>query len=311
MPVLVKINKDIDYRARSETRANLHRLRKELAPACADLEKAIALAPPGHASAQLLQDLLDLGKLLDQGGEHQQALQRFDQLVALAPGHGEAHRLRAEILLKLNRHVEAGQALDRHLAVSRQPTAKVCVARALIHLESRQHAAAVDLFTWALRLEPHDVRTRASRGWTFLMMDAAKPALDDFHACLMRDADDTDALIGRGLARVRLKQVAEAVQDSEAAEKTGPRTTRHRYNLACLYAQVAGRLGAVPPSRSSLAGDVYLERSLLHLRAAVELTPADRRAAFWRDVANDPYLVPLRRLPAFEALTAQYRPPNG
>src|SRR5207302_13638 len=84
--------------------------------------------------------------------------------------------------------------------------------------------------------------TRALRGWAYLLQDAARPALEDFEAVLAKDAQNADALAGRGNAQARLRHVKEALTDAEAALKIGPSTDRLLYNVACIYSLTIAHL---------------------------------------------------------------------
>ena len=82
-----------------------------------------------------------------------------------------------------------------------------------------------------------------------------------------------------------------------------------RQNAARIFAQ-AGRLDVDPVSRSRLPTSTraeYQDRALLLLRQALDLTPREQRASFWRDyIQPDSALNPIRRSPGFEQLAIEY-----
>jgi tetratricopeptide (TPR) repeat protein len=60
----------------------------------------------------------DQGKAHCEAGEFAQALIAFDQAIALAPKHCQAHNHRGNVLCQLNRYAEALAAYDRATALS-------------------------------------------------------------------------------------------------------------------------------------------------------------------------------------------------
>lgn len=303
-----------------ESRARLHLARADLAAAEADFDKAIALAP---RSARLANIHLELAKLLHRQRHYDRALANYDSALELDPKHALAQRMRAETLLALNRPKEAGQALDRFFSLidatgdgraasgeGRKMLAEAYQARGLIHAQFRQYSQALEKYTLALHVQPEEIQTRLFRGWTYLLMDAAILAREDFQAFLERFPGHPEALCGRGRARVRLRQLAEALADAQTAEKQGPLTDRLHYHLACLYAQLALHLEADSKNAPLLHARAlqHHQQSMEHLRQTLELLPPERRSLFWRDqVQVDPALAGVRRTSAFAALAAQYK----
>jgi tetratricopeptide (TPR) repeat protein len=297
-----------------ESRARLHLLRKHRAAARADFEEAIAREPKGSKSDRLVNNLVELGRLLHRKHDYSAALTRYDRALRLNPDFVLTQRFRAESLLALNRPQEAGEALDRYLAVSREAAAEVYQARGLIYAGTGKLPAAIEMYTLALRQNDEDTVTRCYRGWTYLLTDAVRLALRDFEACLRADPTNADALAGRGNARIRLKQMDEALADAKAAEKHGPLTDRLLYNLTRIYAQVVGqleaegrraRLGLAREAAERLA--VYKETALDCLRRTLEKLPKEKQPAFWRkQVETDPAFTALRRESEYLELAARY-----
>jgi tetratricopeptide (TPR) repeat protein/tRNA A-37 threonylcarbamoyl transferase component Bud32 len=278
------------------TRAQLHARCGDRAAARRDFQQAIAHEPKGSRSERLVSAYVELGHLQHQDGADEQALAALDAAVRVRPDYAPAHRQRAETLLALGRHREAGGELDRYLRDHGEPTADVYLARGLIHAALREYAEAVDAYGRALALRT-DAQTLTDRGWAYLKLDAPRPALADFQAALRLDPAGPDALCGRAHAEVRLGQVRAAVADAEAALARGPRKPRLLVSAACVYALAVGWLEAQPAGSTS-AGSVYVyqERAVELLRAALELVPAAQRKDFWSStIEKEPDLVPLRR----------------
>jgi tetratricopeptide (TPR) repeat protein len=341
-----------------ESRAKLHLLRRDRAAARADFERAIAREPKESQSLRLVNDLVELGRLLHQEGKYPEALARYDRALQARPGFVVAERFRAETLLKLGRPGEAGRALDRYLQAKEttQPPVEVYRARGLIHAEAGELPAAIEVYTRALGQYPEDTTTRCLRGWLYLVTDAVRLARKDFEECVRRDPASGDALAGRGTARIRLRQLLgptadaelrqklldeaaadaraarqwqpvtvaelrqklldEATADAEAAERQGPVTDRLLYNIARIHAHAAAQLDAEARTgrdqRASRRCTLHRERTLDYLRRALEMVPAERRAAFWRDqVQADPALQGIRQgVPYYELEKRYGRPPS-
>ena len=80
------------------------------------------------------------------------------------------------------------------------------------------------------------------------------------------------------------------------------------YSAARILAQAADHAKPVPRSRKPSGStdiQVYQDRALMLLGQAVERTPPEARAAFWRDVVrSDRVFASLRRLPAYARIAA-------
>ena len=206
------------------SRALLFSSRKDLpadrrAAAIADLDEAIRLQPKDSPEAAV--DHVERARLLFGGGRHEDALAACDTAIRLVPDHPEAHRLRISCLLAQNRYPEVLSSCKSYLA-REKPTVEILEMSGLARLAAEDHAGAIDDFTRALGLRPEPsvaarVRLLNRRGWAHHFTDAPRLALSDFEASLALEKDQSDALGGRGLARIRLGQWRPAVADAEAA----------------------------------------------------------------------------------------------
>jgi tetratricopeptide (TPR) repeat protein len=319
-----------------ESRARLQLQRGERLLARKNLEEAVRLEPDRSRSLRLVNNLVDLGRLLDREQKYTEALAQYDRALRLRPDFVLAQRFRAETLLSMDRIKEAGVALDDYLKVTPHPRPEVYKARGLIYAGAGGNSLfeAIEMYTLALRQDPHDLETRCLRGWAHLMTDGLRLALRDFEDCLHDDASrdeqnarhKADALAGRGNARirlrgvatdpdVRLKLLAEAVADAEAAQKQGQASDRLLYNIACIYAQAATQLEAeAKTGRDRLLGQrqVYFEeKALLFLGRVMEDLPEGRRKAFWsKTVESDPALAGIRRGRGYFQLAQRFGRPQ-
>ena len=196
-------------------RARAYIERKDRRSARADFETVVALGPGRGLEDHYVGTLVQLGYEKHRAGEYQAALADFETALCERPDYHEAHRQRADTLLKLGRYVEAGESLDRYWQKG-QPSFEVYLARGMIHARMGQHSAAIDWYNLALQRK-HDPRVLTQRGWAYLYMDSPKLALADFEAALANGKDTFDARCGRGTAHARLGHVTEAVEDAEAA----------------------------------------------------------------------------------------------
>ena len=175
------------------------------------------------------------------------------------------------------------------------------------------------MYTLALRQTPTDQALRCQRGWQYLLSDAVHLGLEDFQACLSLDELNLHALIGRGNARIRLKQLDGAVADAEAADRLATQqaaqaTDRLLYNHARLYAQIAGHLQVQPrtgkPSTDQATAQrlaASRQKAFDYLIRALEKMPPEQRSAFWRDqIQSDPALAAVRSGYLYVKLAAQY-----
>lgn len=305
-----------DFAALYESRARLHLLRKDRVSARADFERAIALEPRGSKSDQLVGNLVAVGRLLHRERKYAPALVAFDRALKLRPDFVLTQRFRAETLLALKKIPEAGRALDDYLAVTRDPPADVYQARGLIHAGAGQQPAAIDMYSAALRLDPRDTKTRGYRGWTYLSTDAPRLALADFEVWLGEAPASAEALIGRGSARIRLKQLDGAVADAAAAEKQGPLKGSLSYSLACIYSQAAAQtedeLRPAKDPRGTRQAAQYEQKAIRCLRLAMGEILAERRSGFWREqVLTDPALTMLRRGKMFAQMAKEFGQPGS
>ncbi len=294
-----------------QERGRLHLLLGESAKARADLARAIVLAP--SATAALAGDLIELGRLLHQSGEHRTAVDVFDAVLKLRPDQFIAHRLRAEPLLALNRHADAGQALDRYLELVPKPDAhkrdelhrlsETYKARGLIHARANDFRSAIASYTQGLQIES-DADLLVLRGWAYLVEGAPMLALADFEDTLGKEPAQGEALIGRADARIKLGDPERALRDVEAGLASCKHTSRLLYNAARVHAQVVSRGGR---TRADIV-EQSRRRSIELLQQALARVPANERAAFWRNcVEKDSALAALAHLPEIVRLSSEIK----
>ncbi len=135
---------------------------------------------------------------------------------------------------------------------------------------------------------------------------------------MLDDRTNLDALIGRGNARARLKELAGALLDAQAVERQAAEqaialTDRQLYNMARIYAQAAALVPvtggpAVPGlTLSATQPAVLKENALDYLDRALKKLPEAKRPPFWRNqVHADPAFTALRSTGRYLQLTLRY-----
>jgi eukaryotic-like serine/threonine-protein kinase len=236
-----------------ENRARLNLLRADRAAAAADFESALekTKADAGRRAGLLV----ELGKLRHGAATFESALDCYDRAIALEPAFVLAHRLKAETLLALERPTEAAESLDRVLALDKSPRADVFQARGLLYAGIRKYPKAIEMYTQALQRDPGDRKIRLLRGWTYLLVEAAPLAGDDFDICLKARPDDPDPRVGRGRALAKLAATKEALADAMKAEANPALTDRVSLFPACVERRRSGSARGVSGPRAPASDD--------------------------------------------------------
>jgi tetratricopeptide (TPR) repeat protein len=249
-------------------RGRLHAEMGDRTAARRDFEQVIAKEPTGSKSERALTARVELAHLRSLAGEHAAALADCEAVLKADANFVEAYRQRAEALLALGRHQEAGATLDQYLKVGGRPTAAVYQTRGLLHASRQDYRAAVAVYSRALELEP-DARTLSYRGWAYLKQEVVQPALDDFDDALKRNPQDADALSGRGAALVlrgRAADVAKATASVEESLRSEPKTFGRLMACARIYSRAAELLKAQPQQGNDPQVTRYAQRALALLR---------------------------------------------
>ena len=281
---------------------------QRLAAALADLDEAIKLDPEnGDVKAS---DHVERARLFFGGARFDEAIAACLAATAIVPDQPEAHQLRISSLLALKRYDEVLSSCNAFLAVEK-PTVEVLEIRGLARLARQNYSGAIDDYAQALGLRPaQDAETRTrllnKRGWAYHFADAPRLARADFEASLKLDRDQSDALAGRGLARIRLGEWRPAIADAEASIRLAasaspaardPEASRQAlFNAARIYAQaVEFAAGEVSREGERAVSQYrhYRTRALDLLDQALKGVTSEERNRF----LSDPALKPLRLAP--------------
>ena len=275
--------------------------------ALADLAEAARREPPGTRAAA--SDHARRGQLLIRAGRPADALEAGDAALAIAPDLPAAQLVRAAALLERKEYEEVIRTCAAATA-SGPPSPELLELRALARVGRGDFAGAVEDDTAALAARPaRPARLHAYRGAAYLLANSPELALRDYERVSQLDPADPDGPAGRGAALVGLRRPREAVAAAEASLRLGEPSAKTLYRAARTFAQAAAQLAPAPSrgdARAARDALIYESRALVLLRRALEATPADRRAAFRRDVlAADDAFALLRRRPQFARLAGR------
>jgi tetratricopeptide (TPR) repeat protein len=213
-------------------------------------------------------------------------------------------RWKAVSLLKLGRYPEAAAAFDRYAAVERTPGADFYRLRGEARVALGAFLGAVNDYGEALHQEAEpDAALFTHRGWAYSLLESWKPALGDFEAALRLDRNQTDAYVGRGLARVMQGDYRAGVADAEEALRRGPTTPEMMHNVACTLALASARADHDAAADGKRLAADWRTRAVEVVGKALGMVPAAERRRFWREqVWPDRALDPLRSEAAFKEL---------
>jgi tetratricopeptide (TPR) repeat protein len=292
------------------SRARLHSSRPDATPdqraaALRDLDAAIRLE--SENPAQKAKDHVERARLCFGGTQFSEALEACTEALKLVPDEPSAQQLKISTLMAMKRFDQVMDSCDAYLA-REKPTVEILEIRGLARVARRNRSGAISDYTQALELRADlDAATRTRllnhRGWAYQFADAPRLAFEDFEASLKLDKDQSDALGGRGLARIRLGEWRLAIADAESAVRlvnampigdAGAETRlRAHLNAARIYAQAvefSAELVSRQGERAVALYRSYRARALGLLRQALSEVPAADRAG----LLADPALQPLR-----------------
>jgi serine/threonine protein kinase/regulator of sirC expression with transglutaminase-like and TPR domain len=295
------------------TRSLIFAPRRHLTPAqqeraLRDLEEAIRREPDAALKAS---DHVWRARLFLGGGQPDLSLAASDAALQLMPEDPQAHRVRVAALMELKRYEAVLVSADAYVARG-QPVAPILEIRGLARVQLRDFSGAIADYSRALELQPESEPVGRSRllnlrGWAYHFADAPKLALADFEQSLHLEPNQSDALGGRGLARIRLGQWRAAVADAEAAlrqvraanagstiEDTQANDVQALSNATRIYA-LAVEFAAQDVSRDGEKAVTlyrrYRTRAVELLDAVLQRVPDPERR---KEMLADPSLRPLR-----------------
>lgn len=262
----------------------IYRQQNRIDDALASFDEATRLAPQAPGPYQ------NRGEIYRQQGEFDKALIQFNEVLKLQPGvlltllHRaeaysasgrypealsdidvvlerqplvDAHRLRAEILAKMNRLEEAIEEMERIVAaIPDQP--KVKMQLALYYLVGKRPSKAIEAYTELLEQDPGNFAALQARGDAHLNIGQHAEAIADFTEAL--ELEPTDTTLLNNLAWVLATSPEDELRNGEqalklatqASEQTEYKTPHILSTLAAAYAEMGDFESAVKWSQKSV-----------------------------------------------------------
>jgi tetratricopeptide (TPR) repeat protein len=247
----------------------IHRQQNQIEEALASFDKATELAPQAPAPYQ------NRGEIYRKMGEFEKSIAAFNEVLKLQPGvlltllhrsdaymaNGQldealadveiilekqpivtAHRLRAEILTKLDRMDEAIEEIEQ-VASAMPDQADLKMQLALYYLVDKQMDNAIRVYSDVLDLQPGHFNALQARGDAYLNMGKHAEAIVDFNRALKLKPEDTTLL--NNLAWVLATSPEDALRDgkravqlaTQACELSEYKTPHILSTLAAAYAE--------------------------------------------------------------------------
>jgi tetratricopeptide (TPR) repeat protein len=176
----------------------------------------------------------NLGNLLEDTQRVAEALNCFEQAVALDANYADGHYNRARLLLALGKTADAGAAAARAAASSTQPTAALLQLQSQIHAELNALPQALQAIDEALQLAPDKPALVHNKATLLQRSHRYAEALQAHDRALMLGLDVADAHYNRGNTLQSLGRLAEAQLEYRVALQKQPLHELALYDLARL-----------------------------------------------------------------------------
>jgi tetratricopeptide (TPR) repeat protein len=164
------------------------------------------------------------GKAHRQLGEYQQAIDDFNQAIALDPEYTWAYVSRGTAYRLLEKYQQAIDDFNQAVALDSE-YAWAYASRGIAYRLLDEYQRAIDDFTCALTLKPNYAWVSILRGEAYLRTKQYKQAIDDFNYALSLDSQAVEVYCLRGIARVNLQEYRGAIDDFDHALKLDPSST--------------------------------------------------------------------------------------
>jgi predicted O-linked N-acetylglucosamine transferase (SPINDLY family) len=174
------------------------------------LRRAVLLDPQSAAA------LCDLGIVLAALQRQDEALARFDSLIAIKPDFADAHFSRGNLLSGLRRFAEAVASFDKAIAIDPHHANAWYNKGHALH-ELGRLADAIACYDGVLTVKPAHVPALVNRGAAFKDLRQAERAIADFDLALAIDPNQTASWINRGEAMIVLNRLGEALASFDRA----------------------------------------------------------------------------------------------
>eukprot|EP00752_Nemacystus_decipiens_P019541 g17597.t1 len=158
-----------------------------------DFNQALALNP------NFYQALANRALVHRELGNQSQALADYTAAIAANPAYDAAYVGRGNIYREAGRFQEAMADYERAILLN-SSDARAYYNRALIFQAQNNHILAIEDLTTAIGFNPNATEPYMARGLSYLSQRDFGAAIEDFDAVLGRDSRNVDAWINRGIA---------------------------------------------------------------------------------------------------------------
>ncbi len=221
-----------------------------------------ALAAVPRTYTDVYESMSNLGLLLGQKGEHDEALRWLTDAIALAPRKTGAPYNLGSLYFSLGRYHEATAPLRLALSDPKQgDAASDLLVRALLSLGKTNDALALAQQQVAAR--PRSLLLRLSHAQALAATGKLDAALAEYQAVLAQDSAFPSARTQLGILFFATRRPADARRELALAVSQNPRDATARSTLAEVLLQSGEPDAAIP-----------------HFEAALQLAPSDRKSRY-------------------------------
>jgi Tfp pilus assembly protein PilF len=167
---------------------------------------------------------------LHQAGELTQALQLYEQVIALQPKHFDALHLAGVASLQLGHAAQAVELIGRALKIDRDNVSALG-NRGAAYAELRDHDMALLNYNKAISLDPKAPKHYNNRGNALAKLYRLDEAVKDFDQAIALDPRYFSAYNNRGTVLGELHRHEEGVADFERAIALDPESVDAHWNL--------------------------------------------------------------------------------
>jgi len=237
----------------------------DLKGAVAALDRAIALDAGDESN------YLDVGMMLLAGQHYEGAMAAAEKALEIAPDSYRAHRLKAQVEMKVGRPKDA-EALYAHAVAVNPADADAIAGLATAQLDIGKTAAAEETLKKAIERLPREALLYQAYGNMLLWGEGTtNPEAEARAVALLKKAEALDPSLAEahyqlGKLALRDDNVREAWRQLEAAVRLDPKSSKNHYGLA----QVYRRLGRT----ADAAREVQLFQALKSKEAVPRRGPA-------------------------------------
>lgn len=193
--------------------------------------------PAAQAQARFQQALAH-----HQNGQLAQALQLYEQVIALQPKHFDALHFAGVILLQSGQAQQAVSLMDRAVKIDRNHAA-IHNNRGAAYAELKEYDFALSNYSRAIALDGAFANAYNNRGCALIKLNRHAEAIADFDKAIAIQAAYFEAFNNRGNALSELRRYTEARSSFEHAVELNPQSADAHWNLG----MCALRLGDFEP----------------------------------------------------------------